>query len=330
MASPLKQLEATGTVVIADTADFGDIARFQPSEGTTNPTLLFLAAQLPAYAALVDKALDYARSLPATASAASRLSAAVDALAVQFGTQIYKLTGRVSTEADVALSFDTPATVAAALRILELYAAEGVPRDRVRIKISATWEGIEAARILQRDHGVSCLVTVVFGLAQAVAAAEAGADAVAPYVGRIADWGKLNQPNQPSSDSEQQQDLGVQTVSRIQNHLRKYGYRTQVMAASFRNVQQVRQLAGVDLLTAAPAILEAVERETEPITAVLTADAARAASDAELPPLAFNGNEAAFRWALNGDACAVEKSADAMRRFFADTEKLKELLATKL
>ncbi|CAK7228844.1 hypothetical protein SBRCBS47491_007047 [Sporothrix bragantina] len=325
MASPLKQLEATGTVVIADTADFGDIARFQPSEGTTNPTLLFLAAQLPSYAALVDKALVYARGLPASTSPADRLSAAVDALAVQFGTQIYKLTGRVSTEADVALSFDTPATVAAALRILELYAAEGVPRDRVRIKISATWEGIEAARILQRDHNVSCLVTVVFGLAQAVAAAEAGADAIAPYVGRIADWGKLSGVADING-----QDLGVQTVSRIQNHLRKYGYRTQVMAASFRSVQQVRQLAGIDLLTAAPAILEAVERETEPIAAILTAEAAKAASDAELPPMAFNGNEAAFRWAFNGDACAVEKSADAMRRFFADTEKLKELLATKM
>ncbi|CAK7204283.1 hypothetical protein SEUCBS139899_007038 [Sporothrix eucalyptigena] len=322
MATPLKQLEATGTVVIADTADFGDIARFQPSEGTTNPTLLFLAAQLSSYSALVDKAIIYARSLPATASTEDRLSAAVDALAVQFGTQIYKLTGRVSTEVDVSLSFDTPGTVAAALRILELYAAEGVARDRVRIKISATWEGIEAARILQRDHGVSCLVTVVFGLAQAVAAAEAGADAIAPYVGRIADWGKLN--------GSAEEDLGIKTVSRIQNHLRKYGFRTQVMAASFRNVQQVRQLAGVDLLTAAPAILEAVERETKPITAILTADLAKAASDSELPPLTFNGNEAAFRWAFNSDACAVEKSADAMRRFYADTVKLKQLLATKL
>lgn len=301
---------------------FSDIARFQPSEGTTNPTLLFLAAQKPSYAALVDKALAYGRSLPATATADDRLSAAVDALAVQFGTQIYKLTGRVSTEVDVALSFDTPATVAAALRILKLYESEGVACDRVRIKISATWEGIEAARILQRDHGVSCLVTVVFGLAQAVAAAEAGADAVAPYVGRIADWGKLN--------GATDKDLGVETVSRIQNHLRKYGYRTQVMAASFRNVDQVRQLAGVDLLTAAPAILEAVAQETASIVPALTVEAAKSASDAALPPLVFNGNEAAFRWAFNSDACAVEKSADAMRRFYADTEKLKQLLATKL
>ena len=185
----------------------------------------------------------------------------MDHLAVQFGTQIYKLTGRISTEVDVTLSFDTAATVASALRIIDLYSQQGVPNDRVRIKISATWEGIEAARILQRDHGVSCLVTVVFGLAQAVAAAEAGADAIAPYVGRIADWGKKN-----GYDG----DLGIATVSAIQNQLRKYGFRTQVMAASFRNVGQVRELAGIDLLTAAPAILEAVEKEPESITPRLT------------------------------------------------------------
>ncbi len=303
-----------------------------------------MAAQKPSYAALVDKAIAYAKgsSLPADASDAARLSAAVDSLAVQFGTQIYRLTGRVSTEVDVALSFDTAATVAAALRILALYAAEGVPRDRVRIKISATWEGIEAARVLQRDHGVSCLATVVFGLAQAVAAAEAGADAIAPYVGRIADWGRLNGYAGASLD------LGVETVSRIQNHLRRFGYATQVMAASFRSAAQVRQLAGIDLLTAAPAILEAVEKETVPIEPVLTAESGefssfssfsssaspsptnRPAQSADLPELAFKGNEAAFRWAFNNDACAVEKSADAMRRFNADTDKLKQLLAAKM
>ncbi|OAA63382.1 Transaldolase [Niveomyces insectorum RCEF 264] len=322
---PLQQLQAAGTVLIADTADFEDIARFRPSEGTTNPTLLFLAAQKPAYAGLVDKALAYARDLPTATSLAERLSAAVDCLAVQFGAQIYKLTGRVSTEVDVALSFDTPATVRAALRIVQLYEAAGVPHNGVRIKISATWEGIEAARILQRDHGVSCLVTVVFGLAQAVAAAEAGADAVAPYVGRIADWGRAH--GYANGSGTEELDLGVETVSRIQNHLRKYGFKTRVMAASFRSVDQVRQLAGIDLLTAAPGILEAVEKETEPIVPQLTAESAAAA---DLPELAFKGNEAAFRWAFNSDACAVEKSADAMRRFHEDTEKLKQLLASKL
>lgn len=190
-----------------------------------------------------------------------RLSVAVDYLAVQFGAQIYSLTGRISTEVDVTLSFDTVGTIAAALRIIELYKNEGVPKDRVRIKISATWEGIQAARILQQKHGVSCLVTVVFGLEQAIAAAEADVDAIAPYVGRIADWG---------ASHGAQGDLGVRTVSTIQNYLRKYGHRTQVMAASFRNVEQVRALAGIDLLTAAPAILDAVEADARPITPQLT------------------------------------------------------------
>ena len=180
---------------------------------------------------------------------------------MQFGSQIYRLTGRISTEVDVTLSFDTQKTVTAALRVLELYAAQGVPKEAVRIKISATWEGIQAARILQQEHGVSCLVTVVFSLVQSIAAAEAGADAIAPYVGRIADWGKLNGKTG---------DVGVQTVQAIQNQLRKYGFKTKVMAASFRNVNQVRQLAGVDLLTAAPVILEAVENEIEPIVPILT------------------------------------------------------------
>ena len=188
---------------------------------------------------------------------------AVDFLAVQFGSQIHKLTGRVSTEVDVTLSFDTAATVAAALRIIDLYREQGVPKDQVRIKISATWEGIQAARVLQREHGISCLVTVVFGLAQAIAAAEAGADAIAPYVGRISDWGKLHGA---------EGDLGVTTVASIQNYLRKYGFQTKVMAASFRNVEQVRSLAGIDLLTAAPTIIEALGKETEPIVPKLTSE----------------------------------------------------------
>ena len=185
----------------------------------------------------------------------------MDHLAVQFGKEIQQLTGKVSTEVDVTLSFDTAATVASALRIIDLYKAQGVAKESVRIKISATWEGIQAARILQRDHEISCLVTMVFGIAQAVAAAEAGADAIAPYVGRIGDWGKLHGA---------EGDLGVTRVRQIQNHLRKYGFKTKVMAASFRNVGQVTELAGIDLLTASPEILDAVEKEAPQIVAQLT------------------------------------------------------------
>ncbi|KAL2111782.1 hypothetical protein VUR80DRAFT_9344 [Thermomyces stellatus] len=265
MARPLQQLQAAGTVVIADTADFEKIAEFNASEGTTNPSLLYAAACNPAYESIISKTIAYAKSHPEI-SHDERLSLAVDFLAVQFGTQICKLTGKISTEADVTLSFDVQGTVAAARRIIALYEKEGVKKENVRIKISATWEGIQAAKILQREHGISCLITVVFSLVQVIAAAEAGVDAVAPYVGRMADWGKAN---------GYQGDMGVDRVSEMQNYLRKFGFKTQVMAASFRNVDQVRGLAGIDLLTAAPAILKAVEAETEPIVPKLTAESGK-------------------------------------------------------
>lgn len=281
----LDELRASGTTVIADTADFQSscplsfvlhvrgswaeaktrptgIAVFKPSEGTTNPSLIYTAASDPAYEPLISKTVAYVKGLDSTLNHDERLSLAVEFLSVQFGVQIYQLTGRISTEVDVALSFDTKGTVAAALRVLDLYAAEGVPREKVRIKISATWEGIQATKILQQKYGASCLVTVVFGLVQAIAAAEAGADAIAPYVGRIADYGQLH---------GHQGDLGIERVSDIQNYLRKYGFTTQVMAASFRNIEQVRALAGVGLLTAAPSILELVEADERSIAPVLTA-----------------------------------------------------------
>jgi transaldolase len=262
-------------------------------------------------------------------------------LSVQFGKEIYKLTGRISTEVDVSLSFDTAGTVAAALRILELYAAEGIPKDKVRIKISATWEGIQATRILQKEHGASCLVTIVFGSVQAIAAAEAGADAIAPYVGRIADYGKQH---------GHQGDLGIETVSAIQNYLRKHNCSTQVMAASFRNVEQIRALAGIDLLTAAPSILELVEADSRLVVPVLTVESGTllcflnnmcyfkltnsfllpTAQAAELQHASYINDESKFRWAFNADALAVEKSAEAMRKFGDDTEKLKSLLSKLL
>ncbi|CAH0014876.1 unnamed protein product [Clonostachys rhizophaga] len=318
MSSRLDELRATGTVVIADTADFQKIASFRPSEGTTNPSLIFAAAQNASYEPLLAKTISYVRSLPGKTSRNEQLSRAVEMLSVQFGKEIYKLTGRISTEVDVSLSFDTAGTVAAALRILELYAAEGIPKDKVRIKISATWEGIQATRILQKEHGASCLVTIVFGSVQAIAAAEAGADAIAPYVGRIADYGKQH---------GHQGDLGIETVSAIQNYLRKYNLSTQVMAASFRNVEQIRALAGIDLLTAAPSILELVEADSRPVVPVLTVEGAQAA---ELQHVSYIHDESKFRWAFNADALAVEKSAEAMRKFGDDTEKLKSLFSKLL
>ncbi|KAK1853426.1 transaldolase [Colletotrichum chrysophilum] len=315
---PLQQLQDAGTVLIADIADFDKISHFSASEGTTNPSLLYSAAQHPSYATIVSNTIAYANALPSAISSSERLAAAVDHLAVQFGTQIFKLTGKVSTEVDVTLSFNTAATIAAALRIIDLYREQGVPKSQVRIKISATWEGIQAARVLQRDHGVSCLITVVFGLVQAITAAEAGVDAVAPYVGRIADWGKVHGITN---------DLGVETVSKIQNYLRKYEFKTQVMAASFRSTKQIRDLAGIDLLTASPAILEALEQESEPVDRRLTLESAR---NTNLQKSSYINDESAFRWAFNSDECAVEKSAEAMRKFGEDTEKLKLLLSKML
>ncbi|TVY24778.1 Transaldolase [Lachnellula hyalina] len=327
----LQAMQNSGTVLIADTADFQQIARFRPSEGTTNPSLLLLAAKETAYSGLISQTSAYLKSLD-NAQGCEEL--AVEYLAVLFGTEIYKLTGRVSTEVDVIYSFDTAQTVAAALRIIQLYATQGVPKEAVRIKISATWEGIAAGKILQEQHGISVLITIVFGLVQAITAAEAGVDCIAPYIGRISDWHKAH-------GSSQGTDGGVETVTQMQNYLRKYSYKTKVMGASFRSTAQVKALAGVDLLTISPTILEALEKETEDVPIMLTEQTGGLAHLHYIPwnsiniytakscvaqQVSYLNNEAAFRWAFNKDACAVEKSAEAMRKFAEDTERLKELL----
>ncbi|KAK5276970.1 hypothetical protein LTR20_006707 [Exophiala xenobiotica] len=317
-ASSLKALQESGTVVIADTADLQQIARFNPSEGTTNPSLLYLAAQQPAYSHLLDKTIKYARTLSVTE--AQRLGHAVEYLAVQFGCEIYKLTGRVSTEVDVSHSFDTLKTVEAALRVIKLYAAEGISKESVRIKISASWEGIQAARILGKEHGISVLVTIVFGMVQAITAAEAGVTCIAPYIGRISDWHKTH-------GHVGAEDMGVKIVQDMQNYLRKYGHRTQLMGASFRNPGQVKNLAGADLLTIAPGILDLLDKSNEEVVPRLTA---ASAEQANMPQETYINDEPKFRWTFNGDACAVEKSAEAMRRFAEDTSALKELLSALL
>jgi len=229
------------------------IEKFKPSEGTTNPSLLYIAAQNPAYSPLLTRTIKYAKSLDLSTSSQERLELAAGYLAVQFGTEIYRLTGRVSTEVDVIHSFSTEATITAALRVISLYAAQGVPKEKIRIKISATWEGIKAASILAKEHGISVLITIVFGMVQAITAAEAGVSCIAPYVGRISDWHKAH----GITDG----DKGVERVRDMQNYLRKYGFKTQVMGASFRNMEQVKQLAGTDLLTISPVVLEQLAKE---------------------------------------------------------------------
>lgn len=253
--------------MITDTADFNEIARFKPSEGTTNPSLLYLVAQLPQYSHILDQTVEFARKQDASLSTSQRLDRAVEYLAVEFGTEIYKLTGGISTEADVTFSFDVQATIDAALRIIALYAERGVPKSAVRIKISATWEGIQAARILENEHGIGVLITIVFGMTQAITAAEAGVTCIAPYVGRIGDWFKVNGGQASKSGA----DMGVARVQDMQDYIRKYGYKTKVMAASFRNPGQAIALAGVDLLTIAPSILIQLEEQTEDVIPQLTA-----------------------------------------------------------
>ena len=265
-ANALTGLRDAGSVVITDTADFNEIARFKPSEGTTNPSLLYQVAQLPQYRAILDETISFTKSLDGSLTTPERLDRAVEYLAVAFGTKIYDLTGGISTEADVTHSFDTEATVEAALRILKLYEQRNVPRTAVRIKISATWEGIQAARILERTHGVSVLITIVFGMSQAIAAAEAGVTCIAPYVGRIGDYFRAN----PDAPQIKGQDMGVSRVKDMQDYLRKYGYKTKIMAASFRNPEQAIALAGVDLLTIAPSILLKLEEMSGHVKAQLT------------------------------------------------------------
>jgi transaldolase len=247
---------------------YSEIAYFKPSEGTTNPSLLYQAAQLPKYAGIVQRSVAYAQSLDESLSKSQRLNRAAEYLAVEFGVEIYKLTGGISTEADVAISFDVSATIDAALRIIELYRQHGIPKGAVRIKISATWEGIQAARVLEKEHGISVLITVVFGITQAIAAAEVGVGCIAPYVGRIGDWHKANDPASQASGL----DMGVEKVKEMQNYLRKYGFKTKVMGASFRNTEQVISLAGIDYLTIAPAILKQLEEKIEDVPAQVTAE----------------------------------------------------------
>lgn len=299
--------------MVADTGDIDAIARFAPMDATTNPSLLLKAAALPAYAALIDTAV-------AHASGADSVGDACDRLAVAIGAEILKIIpGRVSTEVDARLSFDTDATVAKAKRLVELYAAAGIGTDRLLIKIASTWEGIRAAEILERE-GIHCNLTLLFSFAQAVACAEAGASLISPFVGRILDWHLANGAAKPATP---QDDPGVQSVTRIWQHYRRHGFATVVMGASFRNTGQVLALAGCDRLTIAPELLAELAQTQAAVERGLQDDGGRYPAPAAL-------REAAFRWQHNEDAMATEKLADGIRKFAIDQHKLEALLAAKL
>ena len=312
----MNQLEALKkfTTVVADTGDFKQLAQFQPQDATTNPSLILKAVQKPEYAPLLSEAVAAHRGAP--------LDEVMDHLLVRFGCEILQtIPGRVSTEVDARLSFDTAATLARARRIIGLYEAQGISRQRVLIKVAATWEGIQAAAELERE-GIHTNLTLLFAFCQAVACGQAKVQLISPFVGRIYDWHKKN-AGAAWNEAEQSgdNDPGVRSVRAIFNHYKKHGIRTEVMGASFRNVGQITALAGCDLLTISPDLLAQLAATEAPLSAALDAQAAQAL---DLPVVAYN--EASFRLALNEDAMATEKLAEGIRAFCADAVKLEEMM----
>ena len=305
------------TTVVADTGDIEAMRQFRPQDATTNPSLLLKAAQQPQYRPLVDAALADADRL--AVAEAQRTEAFTDRLAVNFGQEILKIVpGRVSTEVDARLSFDAAGSVAKAREIIALYEKAGIDRERILIKVGSTWEGIQAAAQLERE-GIHCNLTLLFSFAQAVACAEAGVTLISPFVGRIYDYYRKERGAEIAAD----QDPGVQSVTRIYHYYKKYGYQTQVMGASFRKLDQILLLAGCDLLTISPDLLDTLQRTEGEVTPRLTPDAARASAGEKLTL-----DEKTYRFLHNQDAMAVEKLSDGIRRFYDDARKLEQWAAT--
>jgi transaldolase len=295
------------TTVVADTGDFQSIKAYAPQDATTNPSLILKAVQKPEYRPLLEKTI---ADFPNAST-----EEIVDRLLIAFGTEILKFVpGRVSTEIDAALSFDTAATVAKGRELIALYEAAGIQRERVLIKIASTWEGIRAAEILEKD-GIRCNLTLLFSLCQAVACAEAGVQLISPFVGRIYDWYKKS----TGTDYQGADDPGVQSVKRIYQYYRKFGYKTEVMGASFRNTSQILELAGCDLLTISPDLLQKLADAEGTVERKLVAD-----TNADIQKIALD--EKTFRFMLNEDAMATEKLAEGIRAFCADSGKLKKMI----
>lgn len=307
------------TKVVADTGDFGTLKAYTPQDATTNPSLIFKAAQMPEYRELVDKAVaDNAKS---TATGQLLLSRIVDELLVLFGSEILKIVpGRVSTETDADMSFDTQALVEKAHRFIEMYKERGIGRERVLIKIASTWEGIRAAEILQKE-GINCNMTLLFSLPQAVACAQAKAKLISPFVGRILDWYKAK----TGKDYPAAEDPGVVSVREIYGYYKKFGHDTEVMGASFRNKGEILELAGCDLLTISPHLLAELMESNEPVDRKLSPAQAKDSSIEKL-----DLDEKKFRWLMNENAMATEKLAEGIRLFNADALKLEQLLQAKL
>ncbi len=308
------------TVVVADTGDIESIARYKPRDTTTNPSLLYTASQMPSYAHLIDDAIAFAKA--ETKDPAQRTQACLDKLAVNFGLEILKIVpGRVSTEVDARLSFDVNGTLRKARRLIGLYESAGIKRERILIKVASTWEGIRAAEMLEQE-GIHCNLTLLFSFAQAVACAEAKVTLISPFVGRIYDWYKAYRKVDSIPAAE---DPGVLSVTEIYHYFKKFGYKTEVMGASFRNTGEIIELAGCDLLTISPHLLEELQKTEGTLTRKLDPEKARSLSLQKVQL-----DEKTFRWMLNEDAMATEKLAEGIRKFAADLVKLEKYVHQRI
>jgi transaldolase len=317
-ASQLDQLKEF-TTVVADTGDFESIKAFKPQDATTNPSLIYKAVQLEQYKPLLEKAV--ADNKGSSLSGEDLTKKIIDDLLILFGREILEIVpGRVSTEVDARLSFDTEATIDKARYLIGLYEKQGTPRERILIKIASTWEGAKAAEVVQKE-GIQCNLTLMFSLAQAIACADAGVRLISPFVGRIYDYYKAT----TGKEYVGADDPGVQSVNAIYNYYKKFGYETQVMGASFRNTGEIKELAGCDLLTISPDLLQKLAETDEPLERKLDPEVAKQ-SDLER----LNVDEKTFRWHLNEDAMATDKLADGIRKFAADIVHLEKIIAGKI
>jgi len=316
MASTLDQLKEF-TTVVADTGNFEAIAQYSPTDATTNPSLILQASQMPQYQALVDEAVKTA--VVEEKDEDAQVALAIDILFVKFGIKILNvIKGRVSTEVDARLSFEKEAQIEKAKKLIAMYEKEGIDKKRVLIKLSSTWEGIQAAKVLEAEYGITCNLTLLFAFCQAVACAEANVNLISPFVGRIYDW---YVKNTGQKTFEPKEDPGVKSVTQIYNYYKKYGYKTIVMGASFRNVDQIKALAGCDNLTISPKLLDELSKSNDPLQRELTPELAHNIS---LKKMTLD--ERQFRWLLNEDAMATEKLAEGIRKFAQDAVKLENHL----
>ncbi|MCJ1258807.1 sedoheptulose-7-phosphate:D-glyceraldehyde-3- phosphate transaldolase [Lignoscripta atroalba] len=322
MTSALEQLKATGTTVVCDSGDFATISKYKPQDATTNPSLILAASKKADYAKLMDIAIDYGKQNGKDID--DKVDSALDRLLVEFGKEILQIVpGKVSTEVDARFSFDTQATVDKALHIIELYKSIGIGKERILVKIASTWEGIQAAHILQSKYSINCNLTLMFSLVQAIAGAEAGAFLISPFVGRIMDWYKVAM----KKDFAPHEDPGVKSVQSIFNYYKKYGYKTIVMGASFRNIGEITELAGCDYLTIAPGLLEDLYNSTDKVPKKL--DAADA-TNLDIEKKSYLKDEPTFRFDFNEEAMAVEKLREGISKFAADAVTLKGIIREKI